>query len=348
MKKYLNFKSIALCAFLTLGLASCSDDDNGGEPVVNQPDQNIVQIAVAAPQLENLVAALRRADLVGVLEGDGPFTVFAPVNEAFDEFLEEKGYQGVENVPVDSLQQFLLNHVIVGNISVSDLNSAESGYVKTNADAPLGGDDAKLSLYFTTNDGIELNGAAEVFPDNADITALNGTIHIIDGVIGLPSVATFIDVDPRLEDLDQTLETNGQPDFGSILSATTGNPVPVFTVFAPTNDAFDALTELPSDDELTNVLQHHVISGQNFVFSDLEDGLVSPATLQGDALTFTSADNSFNITDGAGNTTAQLIVQADPNAQGIQAINGIVHPISAILIPGNDDTTTDTDEDTED
>ena len=115
----------ALVFALFFGLHSCSDDDdNGGNPA--PLPETIVEIASANPDFSSLVAALQRAGLVTTLEGAGPFTVLAPTNSAFDAFLTANNFSSLEEVPVDLLTQVLLNHVIAGDVSSTDLGNLEN------------------------------------------------------------------------------------------------------------------------------------------------------------------------------------------------------------------------------
>ncbi|HUH28861.1 fasciclin domain-containing protein, partial [Gelidibacter sp.] len=177
-------KTLKILPFLLLvvGFQSCSnDDDNNMEP---QP-MNIVETADATSDLSSLIAALKAADgnLVSVLNGQGPFTVLAPTNAAFQKFLTDNGFAELSDVPTDVLSQILLNHVLAGNVKSTDLVNAGSGYENTNATGPGG---KNLSLYFNTTDGVKFNGISKV--TTADISATNGTIHVVDAVIGLPTV----------------------------------------------------------------------------------------------------------------------------------------------------------------
>lgn len=335
MKKYLKFKGIALCLFLVLGFVSCNNDDNGIVDPIPSSDKNIVQLATESDNLSNLVAALQRADLVATLEGEGKFTVLAPTNEAFAKYLAENGYASLEEVPVEALKQVVLNHVIAGRISSVDLIANQAGYTFTLADAALvDNDDAKLNIFYDTSNGIEFNGDAEVVQNGADIGASNGVIHVVDDVIELPTVATFIDADPVFDSLDDALDVDGQPDFEKILETTAGTAPTPFTVFAPINQAFTSLTKLPTGETLTAILQHHVIVGNNIRFSntDSADGTESPATLEGDTVQFSQTGNRIIITDGAGNSNSEII----PQLANIQATNGVVHGITSVLLPNTE------------
>ncbi|MDC6390016.1 fasciclin domain-containing protein [Maribacter sp. PR1] len=290
---------------------------NGVVHIVNEVIglPNIVDHAVANPDLSSLVGALTTdgnttfTDLLSDPETD--FTVFAPSNMAFESFM---------NPDANDLNSILSNHVISG--TAADSGSLTNMYVNslaTNAD----GDN--LSLYINVDDGVQINGTSTVAA--ADIVATNGIIHAVDTVIDLPTVVTFATADPNFSSLVGALTSEGQPDFVSVLSTSGEAPAP-FTVFAPVNDAFAALSEVPSGDVLTAVLNHHVIAEANIVSGDLSDGLVSPATLEGDTLTFSiDSESNVTITDGSGNTDIGII------AVDVQANNGVIHAINKVMIP---------------
>jgi uncharacterized surface protein with fasciclin (FAS1) repeats len=298
------------------------------DAVIGLPD--IVDHAINNPSFTSLVASLEVADgnLVNVLKGEGPFTVLAPDNDAFATFLDGTPL-GEVNTTV--LSQILLNHVIEGSISSSTLVGLEAGYSNTNATAP--GNNA-MSLYFNTSDGVVFNGISSV--TQADVVGTNGIIHAVDTVIDIPTVVTFATADPTFSTLVQALTTlTPGTDFATILSRTDGMNAdginPEFTVFAPTNDAFDALGEIPGEVVLTQVLLHHVVSEANVASGDLNSpGDTVAMTLQGDNITITLPGTSAsiaNVTDGSGNSDIGII------AVDVQAGNGIIHVLNKVLIP---------------
>lgn len=284
----------------------------------------IVDRALATPDLSILVQALTAADLVSTLQGDGPFTVFAPTNAAFEQFLIDNNFPSLADVPVDVLTQVLLNHVVSGvNLSTG----LSTGYVESLSTAGVDGNN--LSMFINTDGGVEINGVSTV--TNPDITAANGVVHIVDAVIGLPDVTTFAIADPTFSTLVSAL--TAYPNFTYVAALQTPNgtaPAP-FTVFAPTNDAFgDLLTDLQVGglgdiDEVTlaSVLELHVVAGNNVRAEDLPgiDG-ASVETLGGQ-----------NIVVDA---NAPAITGPDTNANGIiatnvQATNGVIHAISRVI-----------------
>ena len=299
------------------------------DAVLGLPD--IVDHAIANPEFSSLVAALGAADgnLVSALQGDGPFTVLAPDNDAFATFLDGAPLGGVDTAV---LSQILLNHVIGGAIKADFLIDAGSGYSNTFATGAGGN---AMSIYFDTSDGVKFNGISSVL--QADIVGTNGIIHAVDTVIDIPTVVTFAAADPIFSTLVTALtELTPNTNFVSILSRTeVGSPIdginPDFTVFAPTNDAFDALESVPGETVLTQVLLHHVIGEANIVSGDLNNpGDTIATTLEGDNITITlpgSGSNIATITDGSGTSDIGII------AVDVQAGNGVIHVINKVMIP---------------
>ena len=279
-------------------------------------EQNIVDLAIATPELSSLVAALTAAGLVDALNGDGPFTVLAPTNDAFAAFLADNGFATLGDVPVPLLQQVLLNHVISGDLTSTDLVTAGSGYSNTLAS---GADNNSMSIYFNTSNGVMFNGISSV--SQADITASNGVIHIVDAVIGLPTVVTFAAADPTFSTLVTAL-TVLTPGTNFIEVLQGEGP---FTVFAPTNEAFSALPAIPEEEPLTQILLYHVVAG-NIASANLTNpGNTTAMTLQGEDITVTMPEAT--ITDASGNTDIGII------AVDVQALNGVIHVINKVMLP---------------
>lgn len=278
---------------------------------------NVVDHAVANPNLTALVGALTAegnttfTTLLSDAETD--FTVFAPLNSAFESFTNPSG---------NDINSILANHVISG--AAADAASLTNTYFNT---AATNADGDNLSLYVNVDDGVQLNGTSTVAA--ADIVATNGIIHAVDAVIDLPTVVTFATADPNFSTLVSALtELTPATDFAAVLSTENGTAPAPFTVFAPTNDAFSELAAIPEEGLLTAVLNHHVIAGANIVSGDLSDGLVSPATLEGDTLSFAiDGDGNVTITDGSGAMDIGII------AVDVQANNGVIHAINKVMIP---------------
>lgn len=325
-----NFKLLTVF-LLVVGFTSCSDDDDN---TVVAPT-TVVDVALANG-LTSLAAALQATDLVTTLQGTGPFTVFAPTNEAFADLLAATGLDlnNLSTAEEALVKNILLNHVIIGStVTSTNLVDAGSGYTNTAATGP---NQANLSLYFTTSNGVMLNGSSTVI--DADNTASNGVLHIVDEVIGLPTIATFATSNDALSTLVAALAyaDTGSPTVPYITTVSDATAGP-FTVFAPTNGAFgDVLAELSltgfgeGAGELNAattdaVLLMHIVSG-NVQSSGLPNGAVT--TIGGGVIT---ADNSaFTLTDPNDRVSNIVTTLVD-----IQAINGVVHVIDKVLLPGS-------------
>ncbi len=312
-----NFLKSVLFAFLAITTFSCSDDDDAGNPQSN----TIAAIASRTPDLSILVQALDRAGLVSAVDGTTQLTVFAPTNDAFEDFLDDNGYNSLDDVPENVLTQVLLNHVVTGNVQAAQL--PEAGYIKTLA--TFGGTENgnNLNMYVNKSAGVRLNGVATV--TTANIIASNGVVHVVDAVIGLPTVATFAAADADFTALAGALTAQG---LVPALSGTTNSP---FTVFAPTNDAFAALdAEIPgvvgtlNSDQLTAVLTYHVVTEANVLSSTLTNGQVI-TTFESGTLTV-GLTGGAKLTDERGRVTN--IVAVD-----VQAANGVIHVLDNVLLP---------------
>ncbi|WP_299107540.1 fasciclin domain-containing protein [uncultured Winogradskyella sp.] len=317
-----NFKLLAVF-LLAITFTSCSDDDDNGTTTTT----TVVDIALAN-NLTSLAAALQATDLVTTLQGDGPFTVFAPTNAAFADLLAATGLDldNLSTTEEDLVRNILLNHVIIGEtINSAALVTAGSGYASTGATGPNG---ENLSLYFNTTSGVVLNGVSTV--DNADNMASNGIVHIVDEVIGLPTIATFATTNPALSTLVDALvyADTGAPTVPYIETVSDATAGP-FTVFAPTNDAFsDLLTELNvsglSDlgtETVNAVLLYHIVNA-NVQSSQLPNGTVT--TLGGD---ITADNTAFTLTDANGRVSNIIVSLVD-----IQSMNGVVHVIDKVIL----------------
>ena len=322
------FKIIPILLISLTTLQSCNDDTDDGLPnggPVEPATNTIVDIASGAENLSILVSALEKSDLISTLSGQGPFTVLAPSNEAFNTFLNDNGFNNLDDVPVDILTNILLNHVVGGRLASTDLTT---GYATTFAISSAS--QASMSIFIDITNGVKFNGVSSV--STADISADNGIVHLVDAVIGLPDVVTFAVADPTFSTLVAALTRDDlTTDFVGILSTSTGTSPAPFTVFAPTNDAFGSLlselgiTGLADINEptLDAVLKNHVVAEANVFDTDLTDDM-TVTTLGGDI--------TANVTGGATLTDSSGRV-SDIIATNIQANNGIIHAINKVILP---------------
>ena len=313
------FKAVAVTAALLLGITACGADENDASVIEEAVASDIVDVAVAADAFPTLVAALGAADLVDTLKGDGPFTVFAPTEEAFVELLGALGVTATELLAdTDLLTSVLLHHVVPGKVMSADLAGASELMVTT----VQGG-----QVSVTESMGSVTIDEATVV--TADIEASNGVIHVIDKVL-LPVVeevvaSDIVDVAVAADAFPTLVAALGAADLVDTLKG--DGP---FTVFAPTEEAFVELlgalgvtaTELLADtDLLTSVLLHHVVPGK-VMSADLAGASeLMVTTVQGGQVSVTESMGSVTIDEAT-------VVTAD-----IEASNGVIHVIDKVLLP---------------
>lgn len=284
---------------LPVGVTACTDDDPAR---VMEP--TIAELAATTPQLSTLAAALEAAGLTSTLAGEGPFTVFAPVDPAFQALGQDRIGRLLSSENRALLTKVLTYHVVPGEILASGLRDGATV-------ATVEGS----SLTFDLSGEPRVNGVRII---GTDIRASNGVVHLIEGVLtenlDIVDVATVEGFDALVEavraaGLEETLRTD--------------NGGAGFTVFAPTDAAFSALGQVPSDPAvLSSILLYHGVGAQVFS-TDLSDGQVV-TTLQGG--TFTVDLTSGVTLMGAQNDAS--VVAAD-----VAASNGVIHVIDAVLLP---------------
>ncbi len=275
------------------------------------PLEDIVATAEAAGDFDTLLAAVDEAELTTALQGEGPFTVFAPTDAAFDALLAELDIDAETLLGVDNLADILLYHVISGEYFASQVVDGAPFSLET-----LEGSEVEFTL---DNGSVFINGV-EIIVTN--IYTSNGIIHVIEEVL-LP-----------LEDIVATLEAYG--DFDTLLAAldeaelteTLQGDGP-FTVFAPTDAAFDALMsdleltveELLDLENLDEILLYHVLGDAYYSTDVLDLAPVSIESLEGSNLDFTVDDGTVLVNDVE-------VVTTD-----ILTTNGVIHVIEEVLLP---------------
>ena len=310
MKKLLKLAAVVL---IVTFISSCSDDDSIIET------NTIVDVAVNN-NLSSLVAAVTKADLADTLSGSGPFTVFAPTNAAFQALLDSNAnWSSIDDIPVETLRSVLLFHVLNSTVASGDLSDT---YVSSLSTGP---NDESISLQVEVTGGVEFNGDAN--PVVVDVNASNGIVHVIDKVMLPPNVVTLALNNAGFTSLVAALtDSRHTTDFVAVLSG--AGP---FTVFAPTNAAFQAL--LDSNTEwnsvadipvatLEVVLLYHVVNEANVQSGQLSNGDV---TTLGGTIT-------IDLTTGA-----QIVTSSDQTVNiiitDVQGTNGVIHAVDSVLLP---------------
>lgn len=347
MKKLVHLKSILFLSFITIMLWSCNKDEN--EDNTSKELNTIVETAQAEEALSSLVSALTTADnsegtdLVATLSSDGPFTVFAPTNDAFTELLAQlDGFDSLSDFDTDEeraiLTTILTYHVVAG-VAAKSTDLTNGMTVET-----VQGENLVINL----DGGVFINDATEINAEVliADVEASNGVVHVINKVL-LPQAiidalnegemtnenGTLVDIVIATEPLSLLEAAVIKADLATTLSSE--GP---FTVFVPTDDAFVALLDILGDDYnsledfdteaeialLRNILLFHVITAE-VTSADLAAGNV-PTAFEGNNIAIIASGDSFIIGDASD-------VNANITGVDIMASNGIAHTIDKVLLP---------------
>lgn len=313
------FYALILLALSSFLIVSCSDEDT----TPTEPEgKSITTLASENSDLSTLVAALKLAGLDGTLNTSGTYTVFAPTNAAFQALLDgNPAWNSLSDIPADVLKNILLFHVLGSEVKAAGLTNT---YVNTLA---VGPNDEKVSLQVATTGGVVFNGSTK--PITTDIDANNGIIHTVDKVMLPPGIVTLALNNSNFSTLVAAL-TDGRhsTDFVAVLNA--AGP---YTVFAPTNAAFDALlasnpawntlSDIPIE-TLAAVLTYHVLANANVQSDQL--------TNNQEITMFSGGKLTVDLTNGAklktsSNQTVNISVV------DVQGTNGVIHGIDSVLLP---------------
>ena len=315
MKKVI-VASVVLALLITACAAPAAEQEVVPTPMPEMEEEvmeeemlpDIVDTAIAAGSFETLVAAVSAAELAEALKGDGPFTVFAPSDEAFAK-LPEGTVESLLEDPTGQLARILLYHVVPGKVMASDVSDGLIAETLRGAE-----------VSFSVSDGKVMINDAEIVA--TDIETSNGVIHVIDSVILPPEDIVDVAVGAgsfntlvaavQAAGLEETLRSKGP-----------------FTVFAPTDEAFAKLPEgtvealLADPQALADILLYHVVPGK-VMAADVSDGLEAE-TAQGSTVSFAIHSDGVPAINGA------LITATD-----IEAFNGVIHVIDTVILPPDD------------
>jgi uncharacterized surface protein with fasciclin (FAS1) repeats len=304
-----SFPAAAQCQ--SAGLAAAGDGVRVAHaaPVeARHADKDIVETAVAAGKFKTLAAALQAADLVTALKGDGPFTVFAPTDEAFAKLPKGTVEDLLKPENKAKLAAILKYHVVKGEVKADKVVTLE------NATTLLGQRvDIKVEESTVRVDKAKVT--------KTDIACSNGVIHVIDTVL-MPATDDIVETAAKagkFTTLAAALKAAG------LVDALKGKGP--FTVFAPTDEAFaklpkETLADLlkpENKDKLAAILKYHVVEGS--VYADQATKLTSAKTLQGQSVKIAKGALGWQIDDAG-------LVKTD-----IEASNGVIHVIDRVILP---------------
>lgn len=272
--------------------------------------KDIVDTAVAAGSFNTLAAALNAAGLVDALKGSGPFTVFAPTDEAFAKVPKETIESLLKPENKDQLTAILLYHVVKGEVPAKTV-------VGLTGATTLNGQRVDIKV---DGSNVSVDGAKVV---KTDIACSNGIIHVIDSVI-LPSSKNIAEVATDAGSFGTLLAAAKA---AGLVEALTGKDA--LTVFAPTDEAFkklpagtvDSLLKPENKAKLAEVLKYHVVAGRVYSTDALK--AKTAETLQGGSV-------KIGVENGKAKVNNANLLKTD-----IDASNGVIHVIDAVLLPGS-------------
>lgn len=267
---------------------------------------SLVEVAEQSGNFETLVGLAEDTGFTTTLQFLGPYTAFAPTDEAFENLF---AVVDPATLTPEQIGFILSYHVLTGEILSSDLAAEQS--VPTAGEEPI---------YITSgDDGVVVNGTSNV--TTADVTEpTNGVIHIVDQVLLPNAFNTVAGVVSKNYDLATLLSVVAErPAILDVLNDAASS----LTVFAPDNEAFDvALSAFPdlTADQITEILTYHVLAAE-VLSGDLE-AAQTVETLSEEPIYVTAEAGTVTINNSATVTTADL-----------SGNNGVVHVIDGVLLP---------------
>lgn len=313
-----------LLASSALILTGCSDDD---DPAPVSCSGTIAEIADCNSDFDTLFAAVGAANL-GATLGTGQFTVFAPTDTAFAELLADLGVTSQQFLQRPDLRNILLYHVVSGSVNADAATTLAQSMNPTTTTVETS--TIALSL---NNDDLFVNRSQVVTPN---IEATNGIIHVIDKVLIPPDTFNVVETAQTDGRFDILAEAVGKAGLATTL-ATTSN----ITVFAPTDDAFNALvassdqfnqaSDILALSNLSDILQYHVLGS--------EVNSTTAVGLAGNTTTPLNTSANLAISGDANNlyiNTSRVITDGVQTVD-VDASNGIIHAIDKVLLPPTPD-----------
>jgi len=306
------FKKLMLIPALAFGLVACSTDDTP-DPI---PQNDIIDVVSASADFNTLEAAIVQAGLVETLRSAGPFTVFAPTDNAFGDFLGANNLTAEQLLANPALGDILTYHVVSGSVMASQVSPGPVGTVNT----------GEFYVSQDVEGNFWINGSARII--DTDISASNGVIHVLNNVITPPSQS--------IAEIAVGMTEGAEPEFtqlvgalsrADLVDAVSGNEGDL-TVFAPTDAAFQALytalgvngyNDIPLE-TLTAVLTAHVVPARAF----------SQDLRQGDTLTPLNENAPLTV-DLSALTVGGAALNAD--MLNIHATNGVIHVLNEVIVP---------------
>lgn len=290
-------------------MPSLAAAQTGPAKAASQGSKTIVEIAIETSGFSTLVAAVKAADLVETLSSAGPFTVFAPTDDAFAKLPADLLASLLKPENKQKLVDILTYHVVAGKVTADKV-------VKLRSARTVNGERVTIKVV----DGDVMINNAEV--TQADVMATNGVIHVIDTVLLPPAKPVNI--------IDTAIAAGSFKTLAAAIEAaglTNTLKRGSYTVFAPTDEAFaklpagtvEELLKPENKQKLTDILTYHVMAGR--FKSDVLARHADVRTLQGTRAMIKTSDAGLMIND------------ATVTAADVMATNGVIHVIDTVLLP---------------
>ena len=314
MKTYTNLltiaaKTLSFSLFLALSVSCQKDVD----PI--QEDRNIMQILAVNENFSSFQEMIFRANLGDELSADGPFTVFAPTNAAFNNYLTERGMTRQQLMESPALRDLVLYHILSGALLTHQIPVGQMETLSPN----------NVISFEIEDNAILINRNTNIL--TPDVQAVNGVIHGINRVLEAPEDTTVTNTVVDIAARDENLSIFSAAIEAAGLEETFGTSE--VTVFAPTNEAFERFVAennmtlgalLGNEPLISSILLNHTLAG-TVASAELETGFRDNAL--GRQIHFSVGESIF------------INGRAQVTEDNILADNGLVHLVDQLVRPAN-------------
>jgi uncharacterized surface protein with fasciclin (FAS1) repeats len=311
---------------LIISFNSCIPPVEGPPPdprSFDPPDTDLLDVGYALPILNDFMYVMQKTHLTDLLEDEGPYTVFAPIQISFEKFRIENRLINIDQYPEDDMRKILRYHVLPGRWSVFDM---PSGYYETMLHEKTTGN--PIDLYIEDDYIFWINGLNIIF--DADLPSANGFIHAVKAVL---KITTMLDQLSVNKDFTLISEIMNRKDIDPELKALLTDDVPD-TFFAPTdkailsfldnNPAWSTIEDIPAE-SLNEIIRNHLLSNENIVMDGIKEDLM--LTLSNGNTIVVKIEYPKWLIMQENRTIASI------NVKDIQGVNGVVHQVDRVLIP---------------
>lgn len=333
MKKVITL--LGLSALFSLAILSCNNDDDIDDPNGNVGPSTLQAEISADARFSIMTDALVQTGLDSTLEAPGTYTLFAPTDDAFQQLFTNFGVadlqEALNQLGTETIRNILLYHVLSTKELSGDLNAQFYKTLAVNAN----GNPMDFYLDPAASEGVLINDVSLV--EDPNIQASNGVAHAVSQVFLPQNIFQLVSHDTELQSLKTAIALS-QGNFDLILGADTAQ----YTLFAPTNTAFDTLVASTPNvndladlvvelgpQQLTQTLRYHLVPSE-LQAADLSIGSLNTLSASGGTalqLTVNITGNRVSLSDRSSATADAEVIATD-----ITGTNGVVHHIDRVLL----------------